>query len=153
MHRHLVLLITASLLLVSWLIKYYGYLRTWIAQLCSQPSIAKRKRKNKSRPCPCLPKDPNDHCVRLPCPANIAYLSVSLVSRHDFAGVVLSRWQLHHQYHYPLRIRNWIYGFRQEWGDMACAGCWMAMQDIENINSPYGAEMCCKVSMLERKAA
>jgi hypothetical protein len=52
MHRHLTLFMAVSLLLVSRFIKFRLYLRTWIAHLRSQPSIAKCKRKNKSRPCP-----------------------------------------------------------------------------------------------------
>jgi hypothetical protein len=52
MHRHLVLMIVVSLLLASWFIRFRHYLRTWIAHFRSQSSIAKHKRKNKSRPCP-----------------------------------------------------------------------------------------------------
>ena len=52
MNRHLLLLIAASLLLVSWFMDFRHYLITWIAQFRSHPSIAKGKRKNKSRPFP-----------------------------------------------------------------------------------------------------
>ena len=45
MNRHLLLLIAVSLLLLSWFINFRHYLRTWIAQFRSKPSIAKRKRK------------------------------------------------------------------------------------------------------------
>lgn len=51
MHRHLVLLIAISPLLVSWFIKYYDYPRMWIAHFRSQPSVAYRKRENKGRQC------------------------------------------------------------------------------------------------------
>ena len=56
MNRHLLLLIAISLLLVSWFINCYGYLRTWFAHLRTKPSVAKRRRKNKSRLCPFPPR-------------------------------------------------------------------------------------------------
>ena len=59
MRRHLVLFIVVFFLLVYWFIKYYDYLRVWITHFFSQPSIAKRKRKNKSRPCPFPAKKPD----------------------------------------------------------------------------------------------
>jgi len=52
MNRHLLLLIAVLFLLLSWLINFRHYLLTWIAHHRSKPSVAKRKRKNKSRPCP-----------------------------------------------------------------------------------------------------
>ena len=52
MNRHLLPLIAFSLLLVSWFTNFRHFLRTWIAQFRSYPSIAKDKRKNKSRPFP-----------------------------------------------------------------------------------------------------
>jgi len=58
MNRHLLLLIAVSLLLVSWFIDFRHYLITWIAQFRSYPSIAKGKRKNKSRPFPFPTKRP-----------------------------------------------------------------------------------------------
>ena len=58
MNRQLLLFIAASLLILSCFIKYYDYLRTWIARFHSQPSIAKGKRKNKSRPFPFPTKRP-----------------------------------------------------------------------------------------------
>ena len=48
MNRHLLLLINVFLLLVLWSINFRHYLHICIAQFQSQPSIAKRKRKNKS---------------------------------------------------------------------------------------------------------
>ena len=47
MHRYLVLLIAVSLLLAS-----CQYVRLWFTHFRSQPSVADRKHKNKSRPCP-----------------------------------------------------------------------------------------------------
>ena len=58
MNRHLLLLIAVCLLILSWLTIFRHYLRTWIAQFRSQPSIAKCKRKNKSRPFPFPTKRP-----------------------------------------------------------------------------------------------
>jgi hypothetical protein len=52
MNRHLLLLIAVSLLLVSWLTNFLHFLRTWIAHLRTKPSVAKRRRRNKSLPCP-----------------------------------------------------------------------------------------------------
>ena len=40
------------------------YLRVWLTHFRSQPSIAKRKCKNKSRLCPLPTNDLNVHCVR-----------------------------------------------------------------------------------------
>jgi len=48
MNRQVLLLMAVFLLTLSWFINYYGYLRTWIARFGSQPSVAKRKRKEKS---------------------------------------------------------------------------------------------------------
>ena len=52
MNRHRLLLIAIYLLLVSWFTNFRHSLRAWIAQFRSYPSIAKGKRKNKSRPYP-----------------------------------------------------------------------------------------------------
>ena len=58
MNRQLLLLIAVSPLLVSWLTTLRRHLRTCIAHFRSQPSIAKCKRKNKSRPFPFPTKRP-----------------------------------------------------------------------------------------------
>jgi len=50
MNRYLLLLIAVFVLLVSWLTTLRHYLRTWIAHLRAKPSVAKRKRENKSFP-------------------------------------------------------------------------------------------------------
>ncbi len=58
MNRQLLLLIAFCLLILSWFINLRHYLRTWIAQFRSHPSIAKGKHKNKSRPFPFPTKRP-----------------------------------------------------------------------------------------------
>jgi hypothetical protein len=50
MNRQLPLLIAVSLLILSWLTNFRPFLRTWFAHLRTEPSVAKRKRKNKSLP-------------------------------------------------------------------------------------------------------
>lgn len=60
MHHYLLPLLVISLLVVSWLIEYRHYLHTWIISHSRiQPSIAKRRRKNKSRPFPFPTKRPD----------------------------------------------------------------------------------------------
>ena len=49
MYHSQLLLIVISLL-VFWLIEYRHYFRIWITHRRSQPSVAKRRRKNKSLP-------------------------------------------------------------------------------------------------------
>jgi hypothetical protein len=56
MNRQLLLLIAVSLLILYWFIKFRHHI--WIAHRRSQPSIAKRRRKNKSRPFPFPTKRP-----------------------------------------------------------------------------------------------
>ena len=51
MHHLQLPLIVISFILVFWLIEHRHYLRIWIAHRRPQPSIAKRKNRNKSRPC------------------------------------------------------------------------------------------------------
>ena len=58
MNRHLPLFIAAFFLLVSWFTTLRHYLRTWIAHHRYKPSVAKHKRKNKSRPFPFPTKRP-----------------------------------------------------------------------------------------------
>jgi IS1 family transposase len=58
MNRHLLLLIAFCLLVLSWFISLRHYLRIWITRFRSQPSVAKHKRKNKSRPFPFPTKRP-----------------------------------------------------------------------------------------------
>ena len=48
MNHQLFLFVAVFFLLLSWFNSFRHYLRTWIAQFRSQPSIAKRRRKNKS---------------------------------------------------------------------------------------------------------
>jgi hypothetical protein len=50
-NRQLLLLVAVSLVILSCSIKYYDYLCIGIAYFRSQPSIAERKRKNKSCQC------------------------------------------------------------------------------------------------------
>ena len=50
MNRHLLLFIAFLLLLLSWFIRFRHFLRTWIAHHRTKPSVAKRKRKDKSLP-------------------------------------------------------------------------------------------------------
>ena len=58
MNRQLLLLIAVFLLVLSWFINCYGYLRTRFAHLRTKPSVAKRRRKNNSRPFPFPTKRP-----------------------------------------------------------------------------------------------
>ena len=57
MNRQLLLLITVSFLILYWFIKFRHHI--WIAHGRPQSSIAKRKRKNKSRKCPFPTKRPD----------------------------------------------------------------------------------------------
>ena len=50
MNRHLLLFVAIFVLLLSWLNTLRHYLGTWIARHRSKPSVAKRKRKDKSLP-------------------------------------------------------------------------------------------------------
>jgi len=59
MNHQLLLFIAFFLLPISWFTNFRHYLRRWIVHRRSQPSIAKRKRKNKSRPFPLPVKRPD----------------------------------------------------------------------------------------------
>ena len=50
MNRHLLLLTAVFVLLVSWLNNFRHYMLIWIAHHRSKSSLAKGRRKNKSRP-------------------------------------------------------------------------------------------------------
>ena len=50
MNRQLLLLIAFSILILSCLIKFRHFLRTWFAHLRTKPSVAKRRSRNKSLP-------------------------------------------------------------------------------------------------------
>ncbi len=59
MNRHLLLFIAVFFLLLSWFNNFRHLLRTWIAQFRSKPSVAKRRRRNKSLPFPFPTKRPD----------------------------------------------------------------------------------------------